>query len=572
MISAVFRGELQVTVVNIRSAIGRHTDGSALSKATAVLVALMCLAAFTLISTLSKVAVAEIVAPPDAVFFNGKVITVDREFSIQQAFAVRQGSFSAVGKNERVRSTAGAETRVIDLHGATVIPGMSDNHDHLFALERTGRGIDLIDCESKDDALRLLAIRLRSAPPGGVVYGRIPWHLPLTKADLDGLSVNNPLVLVRLRRGQALFNSAALHILGITREQPTYREQPVPVDRFGEPTGEIGSWPAGLLAVDALLPPISAAESEEMIIRGQRARNALGITSIRDLSNLPDWARIYWRMRRENKLTLRISLGVSLLNWKEPLEFLRDQPAGPGFGDHWLRLDSIGEDLLPSQATTTEFIAFIREVNRYGWRPSPHVESDFIEPVLTAYEAADKDDSIYQGRWIIEHASGLTSSQMDRVKKLGVIVSVQSYGALMGVLVPDKAKRMWPVRDLVNRGITVISGSDTIGRAGGSSSPSNNPFEIIYYYVTGKRNGMIVAPDQTVSRADALRFTTINSAYATYEETIKGSIEPGKLADFVVLSGDYLTAADDDLRTLRPLATYVGGVRVFAAPDGGTAL
>jgi predicted amidohydrolase YtcJ len=515
---------------------------------------------------------AEILDPADTIFFNGQILTVDPNFSVQQAFAVRGERFLSIGTNTSIRSAAGAKTRLVDLRGATVIPGMSDNHDHLFAVERTERGIDLIDCESKHDVTRLLTERVRSAGAGEVIYGRIAWHLPLTRSDLDGLSDGRPIVLMRLRRGQALLDSAALRLLGITRDAPQFRGQPVPVDRAGEPTGEIPSWPSGLLAVDALIPPSSASQQEEQILRGQRARNALGITSIRDLSNLPEWARLYWRMRREGKLTLRISVGVSLLDAADPLAFLRDQTSGPGFGDHWFRLDSVGEDLLPNPTNQTDFIAFVREVNRLGWRLSPHVPNASIEMVLAAYEAADKDEPIYNRRWIVEHANGLTERQMERLSKLGVIVSVQSYGALFGALSPGEAKRMWPVRDLVNHGITVVSGSDTIGRAAGSGSPSNNPFDILYFFVTGKRDGILVAPDQTVSRAQALRFTTINSAFATYEESDKGSIEAGKLADFVILSGDYLTVADDDLRTLHPLATYVGGQKVYAAPGDGAPL
>jgi predicted amidohydrolase YtcJ len=529
-------------------------------------------AALTLTAPSSAPAVGRIVESADAIFFNGKILTVDRDFSVQQAFAVRGESFLSVGSDVSIQRAAGPNTRMVNLRGATVVPGMSDNHDHLFAVERTERGLDLIDCESKQDVLRSLSDRLRAVKPGEVVYGRIAWQLPLTRGNLDDISAGRPIVLMRLRRGQALLDTAALRLLGITRDNPRYRGQLLPVDLSGEPTGEISSWPAGLLAVDALIPPSTPLESQEMVVRGQRARNALGITSIRDLSNLPDWARVYWRMRRDGKLTLRISMGLSLPNWEDPLVFLREQTAGPGFGDHWLRLDSVGEDLLPLPANTKDFIPFVREVNRLGWRLSPHVANDSIETVLAAYEAADKDASIHSRRWIVEHANGLTEAQMDRLGKLGVIVSVQSYGALLGPLSRYETNRMWPVRDLVKHGITVISGSDTIGRAAGSKSPSNNPFDIIYFYVTGKRDGIAVAPDQTVSRAEALRFTTINSAFATYEEDVKGSIEAGKLADFVILSGNYLTVADEDLLTLRPLATYVGGKKVYAALGAEAAL
>ena len=255
---------------------------------------------------------------------------------------------------------------------------------------------------------------------------------------------------------------------------------------------------------------------------------------------------------------------------------------GPGFGDHWLRLDSIGEEPYPPLTPLKQFTEIAIAANRLGWRFGPHVNGgpppafsadEVLDNTLLAYEAADRDRSIRDRRWIMEHIPFATPAQLDRVAKLGVVVSLQAagynggYDAAVRAVGKERAERQTPIRDMLERKIIVAAGSDFGGPNPDEALP-NNPFKFFYYYVTRKTaDGMLLGPGQKITRTEALRLFTVNSAYATFEEKVKGSIEAGKLADFVVLSQDIMTVPDDKILATRAVATYVGGRKVFSAEN-----
>ena len=157
----------------------------------------------------SSIAQQGVNAPPDTIFYNGKVITVDPGFTVQQAFAVRGEQYVAVGTNAAIRALAGANTRLVDLRGSAVIPGLSDNHDHLYNAEKVMRGIDLVGATSTAEVLRRLRDGLTKAKAGETVFGGVGWRAPLTRNDLDQISTDVPIVALRGRRGAAVMNSAA---------------------------------------------------------------------------------------------------------------------------------------------------------------------------------------------------------------------------------------------------------------------------------------------------------------------------------------------------------------------------
>src|SRR5215510_7918657 len=244
----------------------------------------------------SSIAQQGINAPADAVFYNGKIITVDSGFTIQQAFAVRGEQYVAVGTNVDIRALAGANTRLVDLRGSTVIPGLSDNHDHLYNSAKVMRGIDLVGATSTVEVLRRLREGLSKAKAGETVFGSVGWRAPLTKNDLDQISTDVPIVALRGRRGAAVMNSAALKKAGIVKDMQSYMGREIPKDSSGELTGELPDFPAGLYAIDKVVPLPTPDEEEKWIAEGQKHRNALGITSTRDLSNWPAGMRAYMRM------------------------------------------------------------------------------------------------------------------------------------------------------------------------------------------------------------------------------------------------------------------------------------
>jgi predicted amidohydrolase YtcJ len=517
--------------------------------------------------------------PPDTIFFNGKIITVDSGFAIQQAFAVRGEQYAALGTNAAIRALAGANTRLVDLKGSAVIPGLTDNHDHLYNSAKVMRGIDLVGATSSAEVVRRLRDGLARAKPGETVFGSVGWRAPLTRQDLDQISADVPIVALRARRGAAVMNSAALNKAGISKEMQSYMGKEIPKDGSGELTGETPDYPAGLHAVDKVVPLPTLDEEEKWIEVGQKQRNALGITSTRDLSNWPAGMRAFVRMWRQGRLTIRVSMGLELAV-SDPAGLARSQIVTPGFGDHWLRIDSAGErpHAPEGDATPEQYKALMLELNRLGWRHSPHVGSnEALEAILQAYEAADRESPIRDKRWVVEHIPNVTPPLMERLAKLGVIVSTnmagyaENYDAAVRRLGREQAERQTPVKEMLDHHLVVVNGSD-YGGPSPETTTSNNPFVPLYYYVSRKtRDGRVLGAQEKISREEALRIATNYNAFATWEEKVKGSIESGKLADFLVLSGDFMTIPEDEILKLHPLATYVGGRKVYEAPEANGA-
>ena len=544
---------------------------------------IMALAVWCVLMVAATIAQDGATAPPDAIFYNGKIVTVDAGFNLRQAFAVRGDVYTAVGTDAAIRALAGRNTRLVNLQGASVIPGMSDNHDHLYNSGRFMRGIDLVGAATTEEVVRRLRAGMSRFKPGDTVFGSIGWRGTLTRKDLDQISTMVPIVALRGRRGAAVMNTPALAKAGITVTTKNFMGLPMPTDVAGELTGDMPGFPAGLFLIDRVVPVPTPAEDEALITAGQRQRHALGITSIRDQSNWPSGLRAFQRMWQEGKLQLRVAMGIDLPvapgfdlpDVKDPTRLLRDQAVVTGFGDKWLRIDSQGEEPWPpTSISPTEYTVFVKELNRLGWRPSPHVPTnETLDMVLDAYEAADREQSIRGKRWIIEHIPNATRAQMKRLAALGVIVSTNmagyagNYDAAVKTLGQAQAERQTPVRDFLDHKLIVINGSDYSGPNPDTMTP-NNPWVPVYYYVSRKtRDGRLLGAAQKISREEALRIATIYNAHVTFEERVKGSIEPGKLADFVVLSADFLTISEEQILQLRPLATYVGGQKVFTAPD-----
>jgi predicted amidohydrolase YtcJ len=372
-------------------------------------------------------------------------------------------------------------------------------------------------------------------------------------------------------------NTAALAKAGITPNTKDFMGKPMPRDADGDLTGEMPFFPAGRFLIDRVVPQPTAAEEEQIILDGQRKRLSLGITSIRELSGWPDGLRAFQHVRKDGKLQIRVALGLeAALNMENPEAFLRQQAAVSDLGDKWLRIHTLGEEPRPGTITAERYTDLSREMNRLGWRPSPHVDGGrVLDPVLDAWEAADRDSPIKGKRWVVEHVPNATPEQIKRMAALGVIVSTQmsgydnDYEVAVKRLGQEQADRQTPVREFLDAGVIVLSGSDTSGPTPEDASP-NNPWPNLYYYVTRKnKDRRVVGPQEKISRQEALRIATLNNAYVTFEEDVKGSIETGKLADFVVLSADYLTVPEEEILKLRPMATYVGGKKVFSAPDAG---
>ena len=531
---------------------------------------------------------------PDAVFFNGRVVTVDPSSRTVEAFAIKDGRFVAVGTNAQLRSRAQPSTRMIDLRGRTVVPGLIDNHNHQYHVALlTMRGVDLENVRSLSELLERVRRAATAAKPGETVFTTTGWSPDAfpekrapTREELDAVASDRPIV-VYASRGRVHVNSAALKVLGITRQSSVIERVTVGKQASGEPDGVLNGSPAAVLNLMARVVPAPGLDEKKSIIaKVQAQQHAMGLTGIRELQIHPDVMRAYFELWRDHALTLRTSVGLEVnAGEEERLErMLSAWGLGPGFGDEWLRLDGIaeynpgeqlrqpyvdrgdGKDIGELRLTEERFKAAVLTINRLGWRPAIHITGDrTLDLVLDAYEAADRERSIRDRRWIVEHIPLVHPDQIQRMKRLGVVVSAQFQpyaGAdeMMKRLGRERAERAVPMRELLDQGLVVSGGSDWPGAP-------NNPFVNIYYYVTRKtRDAGTVGAGQKISRLEALRVMTLNNAYLTFEEKTKGSIEAGKLADFVILSDDLLTVPEDRILTIKPLATYVGGRKVYSTP------
>jgi len=529
----------------------------------------------------------------DIVAVNGKVFTARDGAGLAQGFAVNGGKFVAVGSTEAMRAHVGANTRVIDLGGRFVTPGLADGHFHN---EGGGPGIDLAATRSIADLLTAVGAAAAQAKPGDLIVSNSDWHeaqlkeqrLPLA-AELDRVAATNPVVLVRGGHDYIL-NSAALRHWNIGKNTPVPDGGAITRDPNGELTGELVDNAKRLVT----LPPPKPVTIAD-VLTTQRQVNAFGITSVRIPGSYK--GEFFQALaailiaRREGALSLRYNIYLPGSGVRDPerlREIIEKSPLKQDEGDEWVRVGGIkllvdggfegghmsepfageygkggtfyGLTVVPPAA----YNAVVKTINDLGWRATTHAVGDAaIDQVLDAYEAADAEHPIAGKRWAIEHLFVSRPAQLKRMKKLDLVLSVQDHlylaaPALKNYLGAARASQITPVKSYLDAGFLV---------AGGTDSPvvPFNPFFAYYHFLTRDTitDGIYGANEAVTSREHLLRMITINYAKLTGEADIKGSIEPGKLADFAILSEDLLTVEAAKIPTMRALLTYVGGREVY---------
>jgi predicted amidohydrolase YtcJ len=567
-----------------------------------VLLSSRSLKALTSLVALSViVACATLWAPSaDTVYVNGKVITADKTFTIAQAVAVKDGKFVGVGTSDEMRRYASPTTRVVDLKGRAVIPGLMDSHTHMLGAGAADTRAPLFRARTVAEAQAILGdfIKSKNVPPGEWVQTS-GWHPPsqllerryLTRQEIDAVAPNHP-VFVQTVGHFAMANTKALEIAGITRSTP----DPVGGKIYRDPNGEA----TGLLeetAIDLVEHKIPRPTFEQVIaqlVTAQRIYNRSGITSTIDAALSEEQMRAYFVVAERKQASVRAGL-----MWRPGAgtaeEFERALKAAKfkeNQGDDWVRVAGIkivsdGGMTLRSAYTRQAYAgephnhgtlavdaaAYKQSVllaNRYGWRVGTHAVGDAaVDLVLDAYTAADKDKSIKESRFVIIHGSLMAHEQIRRARLLGVRVDAQN------IFMWDKAaavERNMGIA-LAHRAVPSRWLVDTLGVAGtaaGTDNPVNilNPFVGLYVMVTRKDpTGKVYGADQALTREEALRLYTNAGPYYTFDERRKGSIEVGKLADMVVLSADYLTVPEDQIKDIKPVMTIVNDKVVHAAAD-----
>ena len=521
--------------------------------------------------------------PADTILVSGHVITVDARFSIAEAIAISDGKFTAVGSSASIRRHAGPATRVIDLHGETVIPGLADGHLHDAG---GGPGVDLAGARSIADVLAAVAARVARSRPGDLIVTNSDWHeaqlaehrLPYRR-DLDRVAPNNPVVAVRGGHEYVL-NSAALKKWNLTKDTPQVPGGRITHGDDGELNGELIDRAKSLVSLPAP-PPLTV----EALVEQHRRLNTVGLTSIRYPGAPIEQYRLLQDMARRGMLTVRVNqlLRLSADTGPKMRDAIEAAGVRPDEGDAWVRIGGMklgvdggfeggwmrqpyaepwGESGTFRGVNTmaqAPYTDVVKELNRLGWRVATHAVGDAaIDEVLSAYEVANAERSIVGKRWTIEHGFIPQSDQFPRMKALDLVISAQDHLYLAGPSLvrywgAQRAAWTTPMRAYLDRHFIVAGGTD-------SSVVRYPPLWVIYHFVTRDTiSGGVLGPDQRISRQEALRVETINNAYLTFEEAMKGSIEPGKLADLVVLPEDILTCPDKHIQQMRVSMTMVGG-------------
>lgn len=532
---------------------------------------------------------------PTLVLLNAKVITLDPQSRTAEAIAIRDGKILSVGDSATIKASAGSATKVIDLGGKTVVPGLIDTHTHFKAAGMSDYVVVMARAKTVAEALDAIKQFAAKKQPGEWIIGSA-WHPPsqlaekryLTRQEIDSVAPNNP-VYLRTVGHFSMANTMGLAKAGVTKDTPDPSGGKFERDSSGELTGVLVE--TAIEQVEQAVPPWTAEDELRQTKIAETVLNSFGITSAVEGATPSRDITVMQKLAQAGQATLRVGAmfrpepPADNAGWEK---IMSGNGAASGFGDDWVKLAGIKifydggmtlktalmRDAYPdqhdyhgiTQLTPQRLKELVTISNRYDWRVGVHVVGDRgIDEVLDAFEAADKDKSIKDRRFILIHGSLIRPEQMDRAKTLGVRVDFQNIfmwdkaATLERFLGKGVADRAVPTKTMIER-----IGLDSLGA--GTDFPVNpiNPFINMYVMVTRKDpNGTVYGADQAITREQALRLYTSAAARYMFEEDRKGTIEPGKLADLAVLSGDLMSVPDDQIKDLKAEVTLVGGKVVF---------
>lgn len=538
---------------------------------------------------------------PDTILFNGKIVTVDDFFSIQEAIAIRGEQIEAVGTDDAIRRRAGPETRAFDLGGRTVIPGLIDNHIHVIrATEYWPNEARLDGVSSRAEALARLAAKADALPEGEWLMSLGGWtenqftgdRADFTLAELDEIAPGRP-AFIQSTYDHAFGNSAWFDEMGIPLEADPDRRSAAPDlasfvvrDENGMATGRVNGGMPMIGVATARFPEVPAERQADAIRETFSYFNGIGLTAAYDPAGNGIKKESYARLRAlkaESGLTLRVfhtfARGVVPTTPEEARGFVEEiRAAQPFQGDRTLDMIAVGEnyyipfhrDDVPGPISpTAEAIAtgssILSAAAEGGWSVQTHsVNPRTIDTFLDAVAQVNEDYPLRHLRWSITHADRIARAQVERMRHLGMNVQIRSISVLYqprrAVLIEElgeEALSVPPLRMLRDSGIPWGLGTD------GTKASQINPFVTLWWAVTGLAlNGERVLRE-TLTREEALIAHTRTNAYLMFQEANIGSIRPGLMADMLVLDRDYLTVPADEIKDIRPVATIVGGQIVW---------
>jgi predicted amidohydrolase YtcJ len=552
----------------------------------------------------SVLAAAALGQPADLVLRNGKIVTMNQSVPQAQAIAVRGGKIVALASDSDIRKQIGPGTRIVDLHGMLAIPGFIEGHGHFTGVGEFRMGLDLREARTWDDIVAQVARAAKQAKPGEWIIGR-GWHQSKwtqapepnvegfpEHASLDQVSPNNPVLLTHASGHAAFVNGKAMAAAHISGKTPSPAGGEILKDAKGEPTGLLreraqdlagrarAQWEAKRTPAERL------AEKRKAIDLAMDESISKGITTFEDAGSPFDTIDMLKSMAEKHELKLRIWMMARTSN--QELAARMDAYRMIGAGDGFLTvravkraidgaLGSRGAWLLApytdkpdSSGLNTDDPADIRKTAelaiQHGYQLCVHAIGDRANrETLNIFEETFKAHPDKQDlRWRIEHAQHLSAADIPRFGQLGVIAAMQGVHCTSDApyvllrLGPKRAEEgayVW--QKLMQSGAVVGNGTD-------APVEDVSPLASFYASVSRKlKDGTVFYPDQRMSREEALRSYTANNAFAAFEEKVKGSLEPGKLADITVLSRDIMTVPEDEILSTDIVYTIIGGKVAF---------
>ncbi|MEY9906625.1 putative amidohydrolase YtcJ [Catenulispora sp. MAP12-49] len=530
----------------------------------------------------------------DLILRGGRVHTLDAADSVVSSLAVAGDRIAAAGDDRETSALLGPDTEVVDLAGRVVVPGLHDSHLHLadagnsWALQVRWDGVP-----SLADALRLLAVRAAEAAPGQWVQVIGGWsqeqfaeHRLPTPAEIESVSPDIPVLVVFLDTG-AFLNQAALRALGYTKTTPDPPGGEIQRDRAGNPTGLLIAKPSPAVLALAVLgaPRLGPQEQVDSTHRFLTELSRRGVTGAIDAgaTGFPDCYRALRTLREQNRLPVRTALNVFASQPGSERDELAALMDGLTLGgDDLLWFNGVGEALTldgvdfsnfaqPRPELSAAFGRHLEPVVRLlverRWPFSFHATYDeSIQRFLGVLEKVARDVPFDGLRWAVEHAETIEPETIDRVAALGGGITVQHRMAYRGEQFskrygPEAARRAQPVMEMLTRGVPVGAGTD------GTWMADANPWSALRWFTTGTTLGGLEMwrPEDRLDRTLALRLFTEGSAWFTGEQRRRGTLEPGMLADFAVLSADYFSVPEAEMADLESVMTVVGGKVVYEA-------
>ncbi len=511
--------------------------------------------------------------PADIVLKNANVITMDAGKPTAELVAINGDKISLVAGSDRLESAAGAKTRVIDCQGKTAVPGFNDAHLHLFSSLRKLLSIDLSPSavSSIADIKEAIRRRVEDTPRGTWLSGTDYNEFYLAEKrcpnrwDIDEVAPDHPVVLSHRSLHACVLNSLALSMAGINRETPEPPGARIERDlSTGEPNGILVEM-LGYIRGE-VMPPFTGAELDKAFTLANRHFLAYGITSLQEATYRNDLNR--WQIVRRYKDSATLRSRVSMMVGPETrIEF---QEAGliSGAGDQDLRLGAVkimlGEAAGQGERTQEELNNLVLECHSAGFQLAFHaIAESAVEAAIKTLEYVNSHSSVAESRHRIEHCSECPPYLLERLKKLGVVIVTHpstiyySGERYLATVDPGQLPWLYRIKSPMESGVVVAAASD-------APVIPVDPLAGIYGAVTRKaESGQVLLPGEAVTPQQALAMYTVNAAYASFEEDIKGSIAPGKLADIAVLSDDPTQVHPEQIKDIRVEMTIIGGEVVW---------